>query len=252
MSSESLIDLLNSVFERRRIKNSKYSLRAFARDLGISPSALSLILSDKRKISSRQALQILDSLKVTDPDLHLKLVRSTLLSSQENANPTYSELDLERFSIIRDWYHFAILAAIDIDPAISEDDLAKKLDVKVDLIKESLKRLEAVGLLERIADGWRSREPRQTTAPTETPSADLRECHRQCIEKALESLQSDPLDVRHMTGTTMSFNPEKFELAKQAIMEFHRKILQLVDDGEATTVYRLNVQLFPLVKEPVK
>lgn len=50
--------ILAEEFERRRIRNPRYSMRAFAKAIGISQSQLSLILSGKRRISVRQAMKI--------------------------------------------------------------------------------------------------------------------------------------------------------------------------------------------------
>lgn len=247
------VELLNSILAQRKAKNSKYSLRALARSLGISPASLSLILAGKREISTRHAIQILDKLRVTDPDIHTSLVKSTISAkSAPKKTVTYTELDLERFAIIRNWEHFALLAAIDIDPKISEAALAKKFDLKISVVRDAIARLTRVGLLKKTASGWSSVQPNQETRPTPTPNSDLRECHRQHIEKALDSLRNDPIEKRHISGTTMTLSPEKFGLAAMAIMEFHRKLSELADDGNATTVYRLNIQFFPLAKEAIK
>jgi plasmid maintenance system antidote protein VapI len=44
-------DFINREFDLRSSKNGSYSLRAFARDLGISPQRLSHLLSGKKGIS---------------------------------------------------------------------------------------------------------------------------------------------------------------------------------------------------------
>ena len=43
---------LRESFEEKKYRNSKYSLRSFARDLSVSPAALSQVLSGKRDFSS--------------------------------------------------------------------------------------------------------------------------------------------------------------------------------------------------------
>lgn len=46
-------ELLSSEFTRRRTSNPRYSLRAFARHLGIDHSALSQILRGRRRLTAR-------------------------------------------------------------------------------------------------------------------------------------------------------------------------------------------------------
>lgn len=253
MAGSNLVELLNSVLSQRKKKNPKYSLRAFARALGVSPATLSLILGGKREVSTKHAIQILDRLRVTDPELHLRLMKSTLAPSAPAKKQTpITEIDLERFAAVRNWEHFAILAALDVDPKLTESRLGEIFDLKPTTVREALARLVKSMMLEKTTSGWKSVEPNQKTRPAPTPNADLRECHRQHIAKALESLAGDPLETRHISGTTMTLNPDKMSLVAEAIMDFHRKISELADDGDATSVYRLNMQFFPLSKEPIR
>lgn len=54
---------IRSEFEILQRKNPAYSMRAFAKKLQLSPSALSEIISGKRKISKKMALRILDRMQ---------------------------------------------------------------------------------------------------------------------------------------------------------------------------------------------
>ena len=58
--------LLRHQLKSRREKNPRYSLRAFAQDLKISPKLLSLVLRRKRTISPRTALILQQSVSI-DP-----------------------------------------------------------------------------------------------------------------------------------------------------------------------------------------
>src|SRR4051812_6132435 len=51
-------DLLKREFETRFRRNASYSLRAYARDLGLQPARLSLILSGKKGLSRASATEI--------------------------------------------------------------------------------------------------------------------------------------------------------------------------------------------------
>ena len=60
--SKTYIEYLKSELERRLGQNSSYSLRAFARDLQISPGNLSEIVKGKRPLSKKNAQKIAGSL----------------------------------------------------------------------------------------------------------------------------------------------------------------------------------------------
>jgi plasmid maintenance system antidote protein VapI len=69
--------ILTDAFEEKRSRNSSYSLRAFARDLEISVSHLSAIMSGQKKLSAQQAGKIAIKLQLA-PELFIELVTSTL------------------------------------------------------------------------------------------------------------------------------------------------------------------------------
>ncbi len=58
MKETSNLQILKELFEEKRSRNSKYSLRAFSRDLDISVSHLSAIMNGNAKISTVNACKI--------------------------------------------------------------------------------------------------------------------------------------------------------------------------------------------------
>ena len=71
------VELLNQVLAERQLRNSKYSLRAFSRDLGVEQSLLCKILKGKRKITPKQACKITSSLDLPAAEV-IQFIYSTL------------------------------------------------------------------------------------------------------------------------------------------------------------------------------
>ncbi len=73
---------LKSVLQNRQLKNKRYSLRAFARSLDISPGALSKILNSINNLSEQKALQFAQQLKFneSETDYFLRLVTMNKLN----------------------------------------------------------------------------------------------------------------------------------------------------------------------------
>jgi hypothetical protein len=65
---EELRILLEQELARRQSRNLRYSLRAFARDLQLSPSFLCQILAAKRGFSAKSAERISNTLASYDPN----------------------------------------------------------------------------------------------------------------------------------------------------------------------------------------
>lgn len=62
-------DILRHEFERRRENNSRYSLRAFARSIGIDHSTLSQILRGRRRLTQRTIARLGGSLKLSSAEI---------------------------------------------------------------------------------------------------------------------------------------------------------------------------------------
>lgn len=74
-------DYLISIFNERKDKNPRYSLRAFARSLGVSSGQLSEILSGKRPLSHKLARRISIALALTESESQ-KLIQLVSQQSQ--------------------------------------------------------------------------------------------------------------------------------------------------------------------------
>ena len=62
------LEILKARFEKRKSTNSRYSLRAFARDLGLNPGVLSAILNQKRGIPFQRVRDLSEKLHLSDQE----------------------------------------------------------------------------------------------------------------------------------------------------------------------------------------
>jgi uncharacterized protein (TIGR02147 family) len=74
----------------------------------------------------------------------------------------------------------------------------------------------------------------------------LRISHRQSIEQAVVSLNETPLDLRDISSITMAIDLKKLPMAKKIIQEFRHKMADVMEAGNQTEVYNLNIQLVPV------
>jgi uncharacterized protein (TIGR02147 family) len=80
----------------------------------------------------------------------------------------------------------------------------------------------------------------------------LKRSHRESILQAAEALDSIPTAERDITSMTMAIDPRKLPLAKTLIREFRFRLAELLETGNRTEVYNLNVQLVPVTKKERK
>ncbi|WP_374079569.1 TIGR02147 family protein [Bdellovibrio bacteriovorus] len=240
---------MKRTFAERCRKNSSYSLRAFSRSLGMDSSTVSAILKGKRPLTIKTAQKIVEGLNITNPVEAQALIMSTFAKEESETVPNYSELAMESAEAISSWQHFAILALLEIkDFKGQERAISERLNIPFGIVSECLNRLEKLGLIEKRDQIWQLTGKNMAT-PSQVPSAALRKGHRQFIEKALQSLEADPVDVRDISGITMAISKARLTEAKVMIQDFRRRLSTYMEEGKRDAVYRLNIQLFPLSQE---
>ncbi len=243
---------LLEIFEERRRQNSSYSLRAFARSCGVSPASISQILSSKRRLTLKSAKRIAERLAFA-PDQKQKFLalRPPTKNLEEAELGERERLDLDRFRLIADWYHYAILSLGQLqEHKASAAWISNKLGITRAETESALQRLISLKLL-TIEKG----KLRQSTSPlvstNDVPSAALRKHHRQCLDRAGKALEEIQVEWREFGVMTMALDPKKLPQAKKMIRQFRQQIAALCESGKPKLVYHFCTQLFP-VNHPEK
>jgi transcriptional regulator with XRE-family HTH domain len=246
-----LIERLQRTFAERSRKNPQYSLRAFARSLGIDSSTLSAILRRKRPLTAKMAKKLIEQLDIDDTAESQMLLLGAI-GAPESDGPRYTELALDVAEVLSSWEHFGILALLELDDFVADArGISHRLNIPIAIVLEALGRLEKLGLAQNRKGRW-SLTGKNMATPSDIPSAVLRRGLRQNIERALTSLESDPVQVRDVTGITMAIDSAKLPEAKKLIRDFRRRLSAVLENGKKNSVYRLNIQLVPLTKEEAK
>ena len=257
-------DLLRSELVGRCRRNPNYSVRAFARDLGVSPGFISLVLNAKKGINEQRALRIADVLawdedkqklfttlvrydNTKEPKAKNKILRE--LNDGAVANITFHEMSIDTFMMIADWYHYGIIelaktAGFESDPRW----IAKKLGIPAVEIREAITRLIRTGYLRGDECGalWPT-TPNYTTG--DVPSEAIRSFHKEMLTKAAEAVDGQHVNDRDFSGMTVAIDPGLIPEAKERIRRFRREMMAFLEQGNPTSVYQLEIGLFRLDKE---
>jgi transcriptional regulator with XRE-family HTH domain len=99
--SKTAADYLVGIFNERKDKNPRYSLRAFARSLGVSSGQLSEILSSKRPLSHKLGRRIAIAMALTeDESQRLNTLISQQTQFMELAGPNSRQLSEEEIALL--------------------------------------------------------------------------------------------------------------------------------------------------------
>ncbi|MGZ3650725.1 MAG: DUF4423 domain-containing protein [Bdellovibrionota bacterium] len=256
----------------RRKKNPRYSVSAWARQLGYENSSmLSQVLKRERRLkvdlASRigadlnlkgRALRYFEALALNagKSSVERKMVQGLIAQMRPKKFHNLEAISLEVFRTVSDWHHWTIIEMIHLgDFKESVDFIQSRLERKLSktVIRAALKRLEALGLLSRDDEGRLQRGSGDPVGSlfmrNKVPSEAVQGYHLQMMELARHAVRSQSPDERYLRGTTLPIRRVNLEKANEIIRDAHKRLLELSDTEEADEIYHLSSQFFRLTKK---
>ncbi len=258
-------DILKQTFRDRTTANPGYSLRAFARDLEISPSTLSSVLNCKQGLSGKKAAELARRIRLPEWQIELfcdsvaaqhakaPSVRRLASARLKKKKSTHNLRLLEQAAIrsLCSWLDLAILELIhfaDFKP--HHNWIAKRLGVETAQVDLAVERLLISKLLEidEKTGKWIDTTPAFTTTDG-IPNQAIRNLQRSLLQIFLDKLQTEDVNSRTAKSVVFSMANEKVPLAKAIIDEAIAKIVSLAEDPEQAKddVFCFSAQFFSLL-----
>lgn len=262
LDCQSIQEFLVSELSRRKLKNESYSLRAFARDLDLSPSRLSEVMKGEAGLSEKSADMIADRLnmKARDRQQWKELVLASSARdpavrslAQKRINEmrkvdSKTRVPEEQFRVIADWYHAAIMELTLVEGFCSTATwIAKRLGISETEAKLGIERLISLGLLEKSEDGQLHAKPEAFSAFSDkTPSQAIRRFHRQMLSMAIESILSDSIEDREHVSTILAIPKSRMHEFRDEMNKFITQFWNRIEQDPKDELYALSLQLFPV------
>lgn len=261
MSHANYRNYLRSEFEVRARANTRYSLNAFARDLGLSPSRLSEILNEKQGMSREVAARIagLIGLRPDESERFCDMVDLEHARSAERrqlakirlehreVDDSYWMLQNDVFQLMSDWYHFAIVQLVEL-PNFRHDGrwIARALRISRGEAEGAVARLLRLGVLQETKSGLQKTKDFMATTDG-VPSGAIRKFHAQVLDKALIALGEQTVENRNYSVNFLTIDKAKLPQAKEMMKRFRRRFVSEISSGtRKESVYCLSQQLFEL------
>ena len=104
-----LRNVLQTRFAEKKKRNAKFSLRSYAKSIGLGAAELSEFLRERRRLSDNRAKMIVNHLKLTSDEEERVVRRCTGILA---GVPRLSNIELSQaqYATVSEWYHFAILS----------------------------------------------------------------------------------------------------------------------------------------------
>lgn len=225
-------------------KNPKFSIRSYARFLGLPASTLSLVMRGKSLIRVQRAAKLVLKFKIkqTEKNYLLNLMGMSLTSVPRK------DIGKTQYNLLTDWVYLAVLYFYELDITDkSPEHLAKRLCIPESKVKQVIKTLKENGLLQENAAGGLSISQEQLNTSDDIPDELIRQHHKMNLNLSERVLDLLPVDKRDYTSYTFTTNSSQYATIKKEIRAFYEKISASMEHlPNKDEVYRISIQFHPL------
>jgi uncharacterized protein (TIGR02147 family) len=249
---------LSAVLQKRCLRNSNYSLRAYARDIAVAPSFISRLLNRKTTLSIDKAREIAPNLPLEEheQDYFVAMVEKERSGSeakivamrQKHAfqeikvdERNLDELSLEDFGLL---LKISLLGGIRVDFATAE-----QFDMTADTLQEACHRLERLGWILLLGNGLYAAQRGLVRTEAYSKSESIRIFHQKVLELGLKQLHQREVAERYFYSIVFSFKEESYV---QFCRELEAFCLEKCDAygtrDSHDRIYTLGLQLLPVAE----
>jgi uncharacterized protein (TIGR02147 family) len=255
---EDFREFLRDELKRRALRNAKYSLRAFARDIGISFSRLSETLSSTSGISQASGQVIAQKLKMTyiEREYFLNLIiarhgrtaerrrQARHLISEYKAKKIFICLRENQKEFLLKWYYVPLVELLAIK---KPNEISKILGISEEEVVASALLLAEMGQIVRNDYGtWRKINTFQKIE-SHTPTTVIRQFHRDVLRRGVAAIETQPIEKRKYLSSYFCIRKEDVAEARNDLERMNQEFLKkYTTPKEADAVYVFSVQLFEL------
>lgn len=258
-------DFLKDTLIARQKRNKLYSMRAFAKALGLPASTLSEIINRRKNISLDGAKKISSSLRLRrfESRYFNLLVEKSFTKNSQRIDDIHAELisvahqgrrpvfrpEQDPFSDQAAKFILIELGGVE-NFVLNNTSGAKAVGCSEEVTSALLQDLAALGILTYYADGDRYKKSGAgVLISSEKMNLDLRKFHFEMLDKAKASLIQQSPQERLVGSETFSFDSDQLSEANDIMEEFFSKMVSLANRGNnKNSVYHVGLQMFRLTK----
>jgi uncharacterized protein (TIGR02147 family) len=256
---------LADLFTCAKRRNRRYSFREFSRTADFAaPNMLKQVIDGKRNLNRKTIEKIVKAFdfNMGESEYFQNLVYMNQAKSHSEKDRFYRRMAGSRqYSMIQGetkavyrfyahWYYPVIREMVLLDDFCSDPAwIARRISpsIRESEAKKAFTHLVELGHIARTESGaWVQSSPLATTGP-EIESIAVTNFHKAMISMAAESLETLSHEERNVTSLTLAASPETYAAIVDELQAVRRRIVEMaVKDTNASNVFQLNLQLFPV------
>lgn len=259
---------LNDVFEEKRKTNPLFSLRSWAKQLGMkSHGPLHAMLNGQRAIPKKYIPKLLSSLKLNAKEIKyfealIDFSRAKNMEEKEFYHQRLQSLSPKELREVEDLvaykYHVDPLHHIigemtelkDFKDSLPWIKSHMRINPNMLEIEEALNRLLSLGVLKRD-NGKLQKQIQHIYTKNDIMDKAIQQYHMRMGQIAIDQIEKQPVEEREFSGVTFNIHKKDLPKIKEALREFSDQLIQSFEakskEGEET--YHLNLHFFSLTKK---
>ncbi len=253
--------ILKVAFTARKERNPSYSLRSFARDLSVSASMLSEVLSKKKSLSRKTAVKMKPGLNLSKNDeklfmLSVDLDHPAAGSSRENIQNEIDQqacfgrtlsLSEERFAFIANPKYLVLLSLIGLKSFQNNLSwIAGKLGIFQHEVNQLLTGLKKLKVIEDSGRASLKINHEYLFSPDGNSVQAIRGFHRSSLNFAVEAMEKVPVAERDFYTSIFAIDQNDLGDFQREVREFHQQMYaKYAQKVTADRVYALQNQMIP-------
>ncbi len=265
---------LKGYYEDVKSRNRRFSFQIFSQKAGFKNKGfLHNVIQGKKNLSKENAAHLAKAMGLNkhETQYFVYLVCFNQATKLKDRNQFHEEMSAIRTSgkepwqpqiIRRDQFEYfsnvhnsVVRSLIGIHGFTGDyQGLAKKVRHRITpgQAKKSVQLLEKLGLIQKKNGNYQVIN-RTISTEKEVESLALQNFHLKVASLAFEAISELPKDQRNVQGATLGISRKTYEQIAEKITQFRLEIQRMAEeDKNANSVYRLNLQLFPLADNKVK
>lgn len=235
-------------------------MRAFARDLKISNSAVSLLMRGQVGLSKKRATQISKHLGFSQEESQyftelVRAKRAKLEKTRKEASlnlrqydTRFSSIEAASFHLISKWYALPVMELIRMYGLQADKTLiSRRLKITEQEVSHAMEALRTLKILRATKSGNVITADFISLPDGSSPDALIRQFHQTILDRAKVAVAESPKSERNISCTIMRMRKKDMSWVAKEMRIFRRKLAARIEDGDAhDSIYALSMQLFRL------
>lgn len=245
-----LSEIVRDRYKLKRQTNPRFSVKAFANQLGVNESTLYKVMQGRRRMGMHVARQLaakLGYVLVADP---------VVLPKLDTLDPDRTKTISQEMFDVLGWIHFAVLEAMKLsDFKPTETWISRRFGLSLEETVRVLREMELAGVLRREDGEWTDTvEDAISAGPGKFSSTAMRTNQKRFLEFSAKQLEIVPIEKREHFLFVFPVNEKEIERLKK---KSQKVLMEIADQSQRSrrpknAVYGMQISLVPVTVPSTK